>query len=289
MAGVNARIAAISDDGVAALRPALEAAKRELQKALTEWLRTAPNAEARFTAQHLRSALLQVDAALRAVKRLHPQMAEGLRFRSKILGRYSVEDVMAQVAEFSSRFGTPLVVDLDTAALIARGDRMLIPQYEASALRYAGRVGSDIRLQLGIGVLRGETFGELKHRLAGLGSFRAAVRPSLGSAEETAALSGERLFRKYGFWAERVVRTELMHGYNLQHGEATREVAKLDDEIGERWDSAGDFRRCELCRTLDGQFRKVDQWFSAMGLVFKQPPAHPLCRCIRVTWRKDWG
>lgn len=288
---VNTRIAAISDDGVRAMLPALLAARRELKTGLEKWLATAPDGEERFTAQQMRAGLLQLDGALRAVRRIHPLMEGALGLRSKLLGADAVEDARRQVVDFSARFGTPIKVDFDVAAIVAQGEQMLVPRFKASAQRYSDNVQRDIRLQLAIGVLRGETWAQMSKRLAGREAFQGAIAGVPGfkpTAGWIAGAASDRLGNKYAWWSERLVRTEMVNAYAEHHEMAIRRANELDPEIGSMWDSAADWRLCPVCRQLDGEFRMVGQLFEAAGVAVEHPPAHPCCRCVKYAWRRDW-
>ncbi len=284
----NQRIEALTVDAIAGLTPALLAARRELKADLTRWFKQHDKDDVRFTPAARRLALAQVDGALRAVARLHPLMAQTLGFRSPMLGKFAAEQLQQQVAEWSRAYGAPRRIDLDTAAIVSEGNHMLIPRFESSAARYSANTQKDIRFQLSIGVIKGETFGELAKRLVranGPEGFHAAMN---GGPEARAGAAAAGMSKRHWFWAERVVRTEMVNAYNVQHQLSLEAGVRLDPELQKRWDAAADKRICPVCAGLDDNVVGVDEVFAAAGGVM-HPPAHPLCRCVVVAWRKDWG
>jgi SPP1 gp7 family putative phage head morphogenesis protein len=286
-------VEALEAPALRAVLPVLKEVRDELRRDLARWLATAPNGAERFTAQRLRVALRQVEGAIQAAARLEPAMASALKMGRNDAGTLAVSSLDTEIARFGSIFGESIrPIQLDTAAVIARGDRLLWKRHMVSAARYGGQVGDDIRHQLAVGVARGETFAELKARLVRHGGPRGlvALRGRLGDPDVVAEHISEGLFARYRWWAERLVRTELMHGYNLQHREG---IALLNQNLdaGQEpyvrlWDAAADRRVCPICYGLDGKTAAMDGTFPGG---YDHPPAHPNCRCVEVAWHRSWG
>lgn len=287
MQGVAADVAALPAPAMRAVVPVLRQAERELAQGLHRWLTTVPNGAERFTTQQLRNALLNVREALKTVRGLDAHLQDGLEIAAQRAGTLATHHIRTELDAFSRVFGgsaRPMPVNI--AATLAEGSKTLMQRIESSARRYAGAVGDDIRRQLAIGVVKGETIEQVKRRLVGDIGFRAEVKKHiLQDPAKTAQLAADRLERKYEWWAERIVRTETLNAYNETADASLRAVAKFDPEIQRRWDATSDRRTCIECRELDGRTASVDGTFLP-GV--SAPPLHPCCRCVVSAWRSDW-
>lgn len=278
----GALVDALDAGAMRALLPALNDARETLRRDLQAWLARAPEDSERFTAFQMRKALVGVQAALDRYEQLGQDMERALRANAGAAGALSAANLEQQLAMAAFRYGDPLhAIDLATASRIAAGNNLRWTQYASSAARYAGQFGEDIRRQLAVGVLRNETFAQLKQRLMTIGGVRTGD-PATDIAYGFAARDRYR--------AERLVRTEMMHAYNAQHQEAiehlesTREVG--EDRFAQAWDASRDKRTCRLCAGLDGATAYVGQLFAGR---YRAPPAHPLCRCVLIAWHPSWG
>lgn len=260
----------------------LEQAQREVERDLMFWLRR-QDGDARFTTQRYRSALTQIRAGLDHIKGLAPVVAEALDDAGAIVAAMAPEHVERQIVRLGQLFEPNAVqpVSIDAGIVIARGDEILIDRFATSARRYAGEARDKIVNELVVSRVRGESIFEMTDRLQ-------RQLPSVFQANRSSA--------------ERLARTEVMNAYNVYHVEALREAQEDDPEMVARWDSSFDTRRCEICRSLDGQTANVvkGETFVAVWtrhtrkgartsrLVVKRPPAHPWCRCVLIPWRKHW-
>lgn len=276
----------MSPEALRAVIPALRQARDELQSDLTDWLANTPDGAQRFTARERARALRALEGAMGRVRELEPAIAGGLEAGRAAVGPLAVENLGKEITRLGSIFGEALhVPQIDTAAVIARGDRMLWKRHERSARRYAGAVGEDIQGLLAVGLAKHETFEQLVTRLRRISGGRG-----LGMAGDPAGDIADGLFTRYKHWADRLVRTEMMHAYNVQHGEAIAAVneARPDDEDPylRKWDASADRVTCPLCKELDGTVATLEGTF-AHGI--KGPPAHPHCRCVVLAWLARWG
>lgn len=305
-------VAAIEHLEPQALRPTLEVllhARNELRADLAKWILTVEDPTERFTAHKMRVMLRSLEGSIDALgirmrdmldMTRHPNasaldrsMAKGLEKGVRLTGPLAVKNLETEITRLGHIFGESLVApQIDTAAVIARGHRLLAPRIETSAKRYGAKIGEDLRFQIAVGVARGETFEQLVQRLRRIGgpTGPVAVRGIFGNANAIVEDIPEGLFKRYAYFAERYVRTEMMNAYNVQHDEGIRE---LNDsrEKGEpvyirRWDAAADGRICSECKYLDGKTATVDGLFVGG---YDRPPAHPNCRCICVAWLKSWA
>jgi hypothetical protein len=271
------------------IAPILASAEREVANDLARWLATAPNGNARFTAFQLRRVLAQLRATLDELKRIDPQVYATLRRASVTGGALAVRHVTESLSRFATRFAGSLnPIALNTAAIMAKGDKMLIPRHRTSAARYVGQVRDDIRRQLSLGMLRGETIDEMTARLARAGGPRGLVytRGMAGDPRARAEIISEGLFRRYRHWGERLVRTEVIGAYNIQADVAIAKAKDADDGIMRMWNAANDRRVCLECRYLDRKVTGVGQPFPGG---YMSAPAHPHCRCSVVAWHRAWG
>lgn len=284
---INSEVDKLSGVGLAQMSEILSAAQRELQADLARWLAKHGGSE-RFTSQVYRNALAQIQGSLRTISKKSPIIAQVLKRSGSVASQTAVKHLIAEVEKFSRLFeGSIRPIPFEAAAVIARGD-LLWPRFDTSAARYAGQIGDDIRKQLGIGVVRGESIDQLTARLARLGGPRGqvALQGKLGSPGVKAEYIAEGLFKRYRHWGERLARTETVNAYNTVAMDGIREAAEHDPGYVKRWDAALDARTCELCGLLDDEIAPVDGSFTG-GIA--QPPRHPNCRCAVVLWRESWS
>lgn len=284
-----ASVDALTPEAMRAVLPALRAARDELRTDLRDWLQAAPGNGDRFTAHENRVALRYLEGALERVKELQPAMAKGLADGRKATGPVAVKNLETEISRLSSVFeGTPSMPRIDIAAVMARSESALWRRHASSAKRYAGGVGEDIRKQFAIGVAKGEKMKQLVTRLRRLGDPGAKKR-GIDPGDDAASIA-DGLFRRHKWWAERLVRTEMMYAYNTQHDEATREadeqIPSGEERYLRKWDATADNRLCPLCRELDGTVATIDGPFAG-GI--QRPPRHPCCRCLALAWKASWG
>jgi hypothetical protein len=284
----SAQVAALPGPAIEAMLPILRQAQLEVANDLERWLSKVPDGKQRYTAQMYRNTLLQLRNALRTIAQLEPTMFGALVNASHLAGGLSVQHLQNEVARFSEIFdGTVKRLPLNVTRIIATSDRYLIPRHRTSAARYAGQVGQDIRRELAVGVIRGESVSQMTDRLQRLGGPRGHVALQ-GVAGEPGAVTeriGEGLFKRYRYWAERVVRTETIGAYNTQLDEGFHQARKVIPGLLRRWDATEDRRTCVMCQELDGQTTEIGKPF-ADGT--DGAPRHPCCRCRVGAWNSDW-
>jgi SPP1 gp7 family putative phage head morphogenesis protein len=285
---VNAEVDKLSGVGLKRMAEVLDEAEIELTRALRSW-KALGKGDARFTAQVYRNALVQIRSALaRAQAKLGQGTYSTLVQTSAAAGALATANLIYEVEAFSSIFaGTIRPVAIEASSIIARGDDLLFKRYKNSALRYAGQVGEDIRKQLAIGVIKGETIDQLTERLSKHGGPKGLVslRGRPGGINHRAEMISEGLFKRYRYWGERLARTEVVNAYNEYTRIGIQDLDKDDPGYFIRWDAAIDGRVCVICRAMDDMIIKPDGVFPGG---FRGPPRHPQCRCAAVAWRKDW-
>jgi SPP1 gp7 family putative phage head morphogenesis protein len=265
LAGVDRQIklslrelAALPQTHFRAVVPVLMKAQRETERVLEDFA-AGINTSEKFSHNMARQLFVELAPVMDEVERLDPVLYKALTDGRDSARSLAVDHIRRQLAVEDPQ-GVRLPIA--KAAAIAEGRATRIAMYERSAERYAGAVGDDIRGQISLGLLRGETFDEMTERLMDLD-----------------------IFDKYRYWAERIVRTEVVEQYNSAASDEVEELHKEDPEILSRWDASLDERMCEECEDLDGET-------TAPGEDFKDgvdhPPLHPGCRCAVTAWREDW-
>lgn len=295
LARVTRSVARLPARYEAAARATLREALAELRADMAQWLATAEEPEARFTAQRLRLARLLLEQGLRDLEqRLDVGIQETLYEMDSEAMELSRENLRRETIMYASTFGLGAAAPIERAARIRRGEDLLMRRYRTSAARYAGQVRRDIQRQLAVGVAKNETFSQLTRRLQRIGGPRGlvALRGVVGEEGAVVERIEEGLFRRYGYWAERLVRTEGIEAYNREHLRDLREHAEGDPGYVSRWDAAEDSRVCEICRSLDGLVVTLTDDFPAGAYGAdsdrRHPPAHPNCRCALIPWRREW-
>jgi hypothetical protein len=266
-----------------AILPVLNQAHDEVQVALRRWIARERGGET-FTAQRHRNVLLHLRHSLDKLESSGAVAERSLKKSYATVGPLSMRNLKHEWAAFSRIFeGTAQPLALDEAVVIATGKKLLWPQFESSAKKYAGRVGERARHELAVSRARSETIDELTNRLQ------------------------KRLpdvFRANRWDAERLARTESLNSYNVVHERSIIEAHKEDADLMSRWDASRDFRRCPMCASLDGQVvdiskgeKFVAHWFSKSKkrgarehtMTIDCAPSHPCCRCVIVAWRASWA
>lgn len=275
------------------LLPVLQDARKELIRDLKAWLQNVPDGNLRFTAQRYREALVAVEGTMAEMARLQPAMNAALTYGREVGGALAVGHTIFEMSRMASVFdGEFNIPQIDTALVLKAGRKQLVKRHRTSAARYSGRVIQDLQHQFGVGLARGETFHELTERMRRLGGPRGlvALKGVIGEPGAQVEEIAEGLFRRHRHWAERIVRTETMNAYNVQHSEAIDQInadrEEDEPELLKRWDASIDKRLCQICADLDRRAVPTDKEFTS-GVM--HPPAHPNCRCVVTAWDARWG
>jgi SPP1 gp7 family putative phage head morphogenesis protein len=172
--------------------------------------------------------------------------------------------------------------------LIALGDKFYLQQHRTSAARYAGDVGNDIKRELAKGMLLGESVHEMTDRLVRIGGPKGsvAVRGVEGEPGAVTEYIAEGLFRRYRWWAERIVRDQVAACYTFQSLAGYLQAREMLPDLQKRWDASIDLRTCDECAKLDGVVVPIDELFPG-GI--DGAPAHSCCRCRTGAWRAHWS
>jgi hypothetical protein len=282
---VNKAIVALDDATLTSLMPALLEARKALAAGIREWERrefararlvtSAGDALApRFTMAKYQELIAQLDTAIGAAKDLGKAMGRALMVGGKAGGIASVRDLERQVAVFSRAFGSPILLDIDTAAVLASARPILIERFAASAKRYGEQAIRDIKLQLEVGALTGETWMQTARRISKLSPMRGVPSPA-----PTAEGMAEGLWRRNLYRAERVVRTEMIAARADVTIEGLREWHREEPSAEQMQSEADDARTCAECADADGKIVPVGT---------NELPVHANCRGSYVPWMRAW-
>jgi hypothetical protein len=104
------------------------------------------------------------------------------------------------------------------------------------------------------------------------------------SAEKANAMGdryGNRLLTQR---AQTIARNESMVAINAGRSELWQQLHEdghMPGSVSQEWDSALDMARCDLCKQMHGQRRKVGEPFEGPdGEKLMAPPLHVQCRCV---------
>jgi len=283
--GIFREVDALPGPLLGQLAPVLAQAQRELERDLRAWFLKQDGAE-RFTAQRLRSALIGVRRSMEAIREIEPVFMAGLRIGANAAGALATGHLQLEYERLDAIYGLgqfePVV--LNQAAIMARGERLLLNRFRTSVRRYTTDTRALIARELAVGQLKRETVSEVAARLM-------SRVPAIERAGQ--------------YSAERIARTELMNAYNAQHEIGLRDMAKQDPAMLMRWDASRDRRTCVICLDLDGSTTPADASkakkfvanykLTVRGRATKRkmtadrPPIHPNDRCVLTPWHPDWG
>lgn len=275
---INSEIAKLSHASLGRLTEVLDMAELELTRDLAKasFIHAAGNAS--YTAQMHRNALIQIRKTLESIRGpLHERIASALRHGGQLAANLATRHLFMEVQKFSSIFEHSVrPIAIEAATIIADGKRVLWKRFDNSAARYTGAIGEDIRRQLAVGLVRGETIDQITSRLAKHGGPKGLVytRGRAGSPGARAEMISEGLFKKYRYYAERLARTEIVNAYNQTALDGMADLNDDDPGYFKRWDAAIDGRLCPDCGSLDDQIVPIDSNFRG-GV--EAPPLHPNC------------
>jgi hypothetical protein len=215
-------------------------ARDEMRTELSHWMSSVKDPTEQFTPFQLRATLRQLEGSIEALgvnynrflagqktqaRKAGDALLDSLKKGTRATGALSVKTLEQEVSRLSHVFGDHInIPDINATAVMARGESLLFKRTASSAARYAGTVAEDLRFQFAVGVARNETFEQLVQRLRKLGGPKGpvAVRGIFGNHDAIIEDIPEGLFTRYRHFAERIVRTEMMAMYNVQHIEGIK-------------------------------------------------------------------
>lgn len=266
---INLEIAGLPHQYVKALIPSLKDAERELAQELkaVSGLLKRP-----YSAGNLAEALYQVRGTMKTIKDMGGDLENELKKAGVKAGNLSLKHLETELRTMGRTQGQrAATIPLAEAAHI-RNRQLLLTRYKKYGGKWAKDAVQDIRHQISVGMLKGESMEKIAKRLTG--------NPLVNNPEDRVAAG---LMKRQLSRAERIVRTEVVNAYNIEKKASIVALNKRDPGYLERWVAVIDGRVCGWCRDMDGKTVPAGQHFPD-----GDPPLHPCCRCGVVAWRKEW-
>lgn len=271
------RVDLVAPEAMREAIPALRAARDRLRRDLAKYMERG-RLDATFTAHEKAKALRALEGTFEALRAAEPAMMSALKLAESATGPLALKNLNTEILRLGHLFDSSLAMPHVDMSIVMSSSKPLWQRYRTSARRYAGQLGEDLRHQLSIGLAKGETVGALVNRVRKLGGPQTEDAP-------------DGMFKRWRHTADRLVKTEAMNTYNVQHIGAIREAnIAIRDEGGEAfvmmWESSADGAVCKWCRNLHGKTAPVGGEFPGG---YPAPPIHPYDRCTVIAWRKSWG
>lgn len=275
----------LSDPELRAIMPTLYDLREKAAKALRGFLK-GEQVSSEYTMHKHRALIVQLDDVIKTAERELPAATlADLKRESFGAAKVGVKKLESMVREGEKKFtGAVSSLNIPVAKVLTNVKRTMMGRYEHKSQKYAGDVGRRVRNELAIGVLRGESVGEMTKRLMG-GATRYAQVAKRGVTAVADEMATNVIF-KAKHEAERLVRTEIVNAYTESQIESLYEAEDDDPGYQKMWDAASDKRVCDACYALNGNVVDLNQNFRG-GI--QGPPLHPNDRCCIVPWHREWG
>lgn len=257
----------------------LERAQRDLERriARAEGLR-GPGKES-FTAVHLRVTLEQVKATLRDLK---PHFAGAILDASKVAAEQAATGTIDYLQEQELKFRgvTSQPLALEQAAMVDRA----VAGTESSVLH---RISSDPDDPRTKGIL--DRYGEaVVSRFEDVLQMRLIARQSWEEARSNLIAQSGFLKDAPLYWAERILRTEVMASSNLANFSTLKQADTIFGDMAKILSATFDDRTCADSFAVHGQIRRTAEPFDTWYGKFMHPPDRPNDREIVVPQRVSW-
>lgn len=243
---------------------------RNVRQQLQDRLLTIP--EGTFTEQQLNVTLVQITAAIEAIKRkLKGEMVDS----AEILSVRGVEDLVREIERFSKKFeGSIQPINIDVARIASDSQTFLVNKYDASLDAY----GEDLRSQITQNIMNAMIMRDTSQRTV------SGLVADVG-----------RFFVGEEWKLNRIVRTEMhnIYNYSKMNGMLNVQETTLPDlkkSLMHPMDKRTGADSKKLAREnpvvdIDEPFRF--KW-KGQERVFMFPPDRPNDRAILVPFRETW-
>lgn len=265
--------------GAARMRHVLEKAQRDLEQRLRQAEGLGGPGAQSFTAGQLRATLAQVRDVLRATAL--PAMRDDILDVGKMAAESGAQSTIEYIKAADKEFrGLGRSLAIDNAALYDQAIR----GSEASILRRIGSNPDDPRQP---GVLQ-------RYGLNTVGAFEDVLQQRLIAQKPWADVRNELIANspflqgQPMYWAERIVRTEVMGANNFANVET---IAAVNEQLGDmvKINSATfDSRTSADSYAVHGQIRRTNEAFDSWFGAFMHPPDRPNDRSVVVPHRIAW-
>lgn len=277
-------VVTLSNPELKAIMPTLYDLREKTARALAKFLK-GEEAATEYTLHKHRILVAQLDDVIKTAERELPA-ATLHDLKRELFGasKVGIKKMEQMIKQGERKFtGTTSTLNIPLTKVLSNVKRTMMGRFETKSSKYAGDVGRRIRNELVIGVVRGETIGEMTKRLMGVDVYaRTAKKGATAVADKMA----DKVLFKSQHEAERLVRTEIVNAYTESQIESLYEAEEDDPGYLKMWDAASDKRVCLICASLDGKVVTLGQNFPG-GI--QGPPVHPNDRCALVPWHRGWG
>lgn len=177
----------------------------------------------------------------------------------------------------------------------ARGvEASLLRQIPTSVDRYGIAMVNQFERVIRAGLLQGSTMDEMVGALTGHRGPRGLVPvASRVTPEGVVRLRNvkvpEGLFVRRRYWAERIVRSEVLRAYNGASLEGVKEMQQEFPDAQKKILAIMDLRTARDSIAVHGQVREFnDEFIDGAGRRYQYPPARPNDRETVIPWRPEW-
>lgn len=252
----------------------------------------------RWTSVQTRAARgLVEDAIILAKKRLEAHITRGISSMAAMGGDRTLAMVQAAERQFAGvAYELPFDVALRLNARLRGVLATRLRQFPTSVDRYGLQMIGKFESIVRSGIMTRQTVGQIIDRFVSHRgprgpevSLRATVLAD-GTVKRLSTMSTKKgLFVEDRYWAERIVRTEMLYGYNAA-AQATIEEMAVDDASMKRIILAHfDQRTGADSIFVHGEIRgPTEPFVDGAGRVYLHPPARPNDREIVVPHRTSW-
>lgn len=268
-------------------RARVQALLHESAAALEERLLSLPpNARGTYGEQQIRATLAQIQSALAPLQR-------GIRAAALDLGQEASERAAASAIRIlesgEEQFGSGQPLALDHAAFFdaaSEGARAsILRRLSSGGTAQPGAEATAHPAAKGILQRYGETT---------IGAFEDVLRRGLVQRKPWEEMRDDLIEKspflegKPAYWADRIVRTEVMGAYNRASFESAKEAHVQLGNAVKILAATFDDRTGADSYAVHGQIRRVDEPFETWQGPIQFPPARPNDREIVVTHREGW-
>jgi hypothetical protein len=241
-----------------------------------------------FTRANLETALIHVRATLKDLRAgIKQTVVDGAKPAAEYATEGTIRYLNGMEQQYKGVASQPLA--LDEAAMFEQsvvGARSsILRRLGSSGTGAPGAVAAEVPAKMGILDRYGlNVIGDFEQTLT------TGVLGRKSWEEMKADIIGNSPFLqgKPGFWAERIVRTEMMGAYNRASWESNREA---DDQLGDMvkiLSATFDDRTASDSYAVHGQIRFPDEAFESWFGLYQHPPNRPNDREIVVPHRISW-
>jgi len=242
--------------------------KRVRQQLLDRLLTARPES---FTEQQVQVTLVQVEAAIEAIRRdLAGEMVEA----SEIMSTQGVSDLIEEVEKFSKKFeGSVQPINISAALIATEAQTFLVNKHQASIDAYTTSLRSQITSNIAQSMI---------------------ARDTTQRTIEQLVVDVGRFFQGEEWRLRRIVRTELHNIYNYSKLKAMGRAGDVVDGLKKTLMHPMDSRTGDDSKALKARNPIVDmdqpfrfKW-KGRERVFMFPPDRPNDRSILVPYKKAW-